>query len=292
MPMELWFALAMVVVFLWGTDGILAKLSTQKLGVARVAVLILVVDGLTYFLGFYYWRDNLPIGLSDGLLAVISCVVGTVAYFCFFESIVEGQIAIAGTISAAYPALTVIGALVFLSETLTAAQAIALTAIIGGVVALSYEPNPGAEHAMPRRSLFFALLAFALWGFWGLASKMVINEIGPGNILGFYVISSTIVPIAYIWFRRARPVQSRNSKPSWKAWVLGATALASNVCGVFAFSFALNAGSASLVVPISSAYPLVTVILAVALLHEKLDRFHIVALIFVIIGLVVIGITG
>ena len=290
--MELWFVLAIAVAFLWGSDGILAKLSTQKLGVARVAVLIVVVDGLTYFLGFYYWRDNLPIGLGDGVLAAISCIVGTVAYLCYFESIVDSQIAIAGTISAAYPALTVIGALLLLSETLTATQAIALTAIIGGVVALSYEPNPGAEHAMPRRSLFFALLAFALWGFWGLTSKMAINAIGPGNILGFYVISSAIVPIAYTWFRRVRPVQSRDSNPSWNAWALGATALALNVCGVFAFSFALNAGSASLVVPISSAYPLVTVILAVALLHEKLDRLHMIALIFVIIGLIMIGIAG
>jgi len=69
-------------------------------------------------------------------------------------------------------------------------------------------------------------------------------------------------------------------------------ALALNVCGVFAFSFALNAGFASLVVPISSAYPLVTVVLAVALLREKLDRLHVIALAFVIVGLAVIGLTG
>ncbi|TLN11859.1 hypothetical protein FDZ71_08985, partial [bacterium] len=86
--------------------------------------------------------------------------------------------------------------------------------------------------------------------------------------------------------------QSGDGKPSWTAWALGATTLALNVCGVFVFSFALNVGYASLVVPMSSAYPLVTVILAVALLHEKLDRLHVLALVFIIIGLIVIGITG
>jgi transporter family protein len=290
--MQLWFLLATVVVFLWGFDGILAKLSTPKLGVARIAVLIAVVDGLVYFLGFYYWRDNMPIAFGDGVLAATSCIVGAVAYICYFESITDGQIAIAGTISAAYPSLTVIGALVFLSETLTTTQAISLVAIIGGVIALSYEPNPGSEHAMPRRSLFFALLAFVLWGFWGLTSKMAINAVGPGNIFGFYVVSSLIVPFAYVSFRRVRPERSRAGDPSRTAWVLGGTALALNVCGVFAFSFALNAGFASLVVPISSAYPLVTVVLAVALLHEKLDRLHVIALAFVIVGLTVIGLTG
>jgi bacterial/archaeal transporter family protein len=290
--MQLWFVLATVVVFLWGFDGILAKLSTPKLGVARIAVLIAVVDGLVYFLGFCYWRDNLPIAFGDSVLAVTSCIIGAVAYLCYFESITDGQIAIAGTISAAYPALTVIGALAFLSETLTTTQAISLVAIIGGLIALSYEPNPGSEHAMPRRSLFFALLAFVLWGFWGLTSKMAINAVGPGNIFGFYVVSSLAAPIVYLLFRRVRPERSRASNPPRIVWVLGAAALALNVCGVFAFSFALNAGFASLVVPISSAYPLVTVILAVALLHEKLDRIHVIALAFVIIGLTMIGITG
>jgi transporter family protein len=290
--MELWFVLATGVAFLWGFDGILAKLSTPKLGVGRVAVLIALVDGLVYFLGFCYWRESLPIALGDGVLATTSCLVGAIAYICYFESITDGQIAIAGTISAAYPALTVIGALAFLSETLTTTQAISLVAIIGGLVTLSYEPNPGSEHAMPRRSLFFALLAFVLWGFWGLTSKMAINAIGPGNIFGFYVISSLTAPVVYLLFRRVRPQQSRASNPPLIAWVLGATALALNVCGVFAFSFALKAGSASLVVPISSAYPLVTVILAVGLLRERLDRIHVIALAFVIIGLTMIGITG
>jgi len=290
--MQLWFVLAAAVVFMWGVDGILAKLSAPKLGIVRVAVLIAVVDGLVYFLGFYYWRDNMSIAFGDAVLALISCIVGGIAYLSYYESITDGQIAIAGTISAAYPALTVIGALVFLSETLTMTQVISLVAIIGGVVTLSYEPNPGSEHAMPRRSLFFALLAFVLFGVWGLTSKMAIDAVGPGNIFGFYVVSSLLVSFVYVLFRRVRPERSRARDPSSTAWVLGGAALALNVCAVFAFSFALQTGSASLVVPISSAYPLVTVVLAVALLREKLDRLHVIALVFVVVGLTVIGATG
>ena len=290
--MQLWFILAIVTVFLWGPDAIFAKLSAPKLGVARVAILIAVVDGTMYYLGFYYWHENLPVSLGNSALAATSCIVSTVGYLCFFESILDGQVAIVGAISAAYPALTVIGALAFLSESLTVTQALSLVAIIGGIVALSYEPNPSSGHAMPRRSLLFALLAFALFGISGLTSKMAINAIGPGNIFGFYAISSLTVPLVYAWFRRIRPGQSRDDDPSQITWAFGATGLALNVCGLFAFSFALNEGLASLVVPISSACQLVTVILAVALLHEKLDPLHVVALTFVIIGLMVIGIAG
>ena len=289
--MELWFVLASTVALLWGSTGIFAKLSTPKLGVARVAVAIVLVEGILYSVGFFYWRENTSISLGDGVLAASSCIIGTIAYLCFFESIVHGQVAIAGTISAAYPALTVVGALALLSETLTATHGIGLVATIGGVVALSYEPNPSSERAMPRRSLAFALFAFGLWGIWGLTSKIAVNAIGPGNILGFYAISSSTVPAIYAWLRRARLMRGEGDEPLRNAWMLSATGLALSVSGTYAYSFALDKGPASLVVPISSAYPLITAILAVALLHEKLGRLHAVALGVVVFGLISIGIT-
>jgi len=289
--MELWFILALVAVLLWGSTGIFAKLSTPKLGVAGVAVLIAVVEGTMYFLAFCYWRGNVSIAFGDGVLATGACVLGVIAYLCFFESIMDGQIAIVGTISAAYPALTVVGALVLLSETLTASQAVGLAATVGGVVALSYEPHPGSEHAMPRRSVIFALLAFMLWGFWGLTSKMAVDRVGPGNILGFYAIATTSVPMLYAWSRKGRLWRLGTDSPPRGAWALGATGLAFSASGTFAYSFALDKGAAALVVPISSAYPLVTVVLAVALLHEKLGWLHVIALVAVLIGLIVIGIT-
>jgi len=289
--MELWFLLSIVVALFWGSAGIFAKLSTPSLGVARIALLIAIVEGVMYSAAFLFWRQDVPISLADGVLAASSCIIGVLGYLCFFESIMEGQVAIAGTISAAYPALTVIGAIVILSESLTAVQALGVVIIIGGVVALSYERNPGAAHAINKRSLFFAFMAFSLWGLWSLTSKMAIDEVGAGNIFGFYVISSLTAPVAYGWFRRVRPIGKIEASPSRSAWALGAVCLAINVAGAFAYSFALEGGTASLVVPISSAYPIVTVVLAIALLREKIDLVHAAALCGVLAGLILLGIT-
>jgi len=289
--MELWFLLAVVVAMLWGSAGIFAKYSTPHLGVARVALLIASVEAVMYTAAFLFWREDVSISLEDGMLAAGSCITGVLGYLCFFESIMKGQVAIAGTISAAYPALTVIGALVLLSENLTTMQAVGVVVIIGGVVALSYERNPSAAHAIDKRSLFFAILAFVLWGLWSLTSKMAIDKVGPGNIFGFYIISSLTAPVAYAWLRRVRPIDSIKAKPRPSAWAFGAVGLALNVIGAWAFSFALETGSASLVVPISSAYPLVTIVLAVMLLREKIDLVHMTALAGVVAGLVLLGVT-
>jgi len=290
--MELWFVFAMMTAFLWGFANIFAKVSTQKLGVARIAGLVAVVEGITYFAAFFFWHNNTTIDLGNGALAVTSSFVGIAAYLCFFESVVDGQVAILGTISAAYPSLTVIGALAFLSESLTAAQLVGVAAVICGIITLSYERNPHSRYSVPRRSLFFALSAFALWGFWSLTAKIAVSKIGAGNVFGFYAFSAVTAPLVYMWFRRTRPGPLSVETSSWVSWVFGATGLALNVCGTLAFTFALSAGLASLVVPISSAYPIVTVMAALLLLGEKLNRLQLTALACVITGLLIIAIVG
>lgn len=290
--MESWFFLSLSVALFWGLSGIFAKYSTGRLGVARVALIIAVVEGILYSVAYLAWRDtSVHIGLWEGVLAASSCIIGISGYLCYFESILEGQVAIVGTISAAYPVLVVIGAMLLLGEGLNAVQALGVVAIIGGVMALSYEPNPGTARSLSRRSLVFAFLAFFAWGAWSLTSKVAVEAVTAGNMFGFYVISSLTAPVLYAWVRKVRPAHSGAEDPTRLAWALGAVALALNVFGAFAYTYALERGNASLVVPVTSAYPIVTAVLAVALLKERVTLPQTVALVVVVSGLVMIGIS-
>jgi transporter family protein len=137
----------------------------------------------------------------------------------------------------------------------------------------------------------FAFLAFFAWGVWSLTSKVAVEAVTAGNMFGFYVISSLTAPVLYVWARRVRPAHFRDEDPTSMAWTIGAMALALNVFGAFAYTYALEGGNASLVVPVTSAYPIVTALLAVALLKERVTRAQAVALVVVVCGLVMIGIT-
>jgi len=289
--MELWFFLAIVVAMFWGVSQIFAKYSTAKIGVARVALLITLVETPLYAAAFIVFRNEVDISLGEGLLAAASCLIGLAGYLCFFESIIDGQVAIAGTIAAAYPVFVVLGAIAFLSESLTGVQTFGVVLIIGGVLALSYEPNPRASHALTKRSLTFAFLAFFAWGVWGLTSKIAVEDITAGNLFGFYVISSLTAPLLYSWVRRARPPAAVSEAPTRLAWAFGAVTLATNVFGAIAYTYALEVGNASLVVPTSSAYPIVTVVLAVAILKEKVHRTQWAWLAAVLAGLILVGVT-
>ena len=108
-------------------------------------------------------------------------------------------------------------------------------------------------------------------------------------------ISSMMAPVLFVIFQRIRPKGIgglEGSGPKRSAWLFGALALAINTTGTFAYTQALEGGTASLVVTISSAYPLVTVIMAVAFLREKLNRYNIAALAIVVLGLILIGSTA
>jgi transporter family protein len=290
--MQYWFLLAILSASLWGFANIFVKLSTPKLGVARIFGLVAVVEGMMYFAGFYLWRNSATINLEYSALAATSAFIGIIAYLCFFESVVDAQVAIVGTISAAYPSLTVLGALAFLSESLTTAQSVGVAAIVCGIIVLSYDRSPHSRFSLPRRSLIFALLSFALYGVWSLTAKVAVGKIGAGNVFGFYVMSSVTAPLVYLWFRRIRHEPLNAKKPSWRSWFFGATGLALNVSGTLVFTFALSLGLASLVVPISSAYPLVTVTAALLFLGEKLNRVQLAALTCVITGLLIIATIG
>ncbi|MDH3364731.1 MAG: DMT family transporter [Thermoplasmata archaeon] len=288
---ESWFLLSTSVALLWGLSGIFAKSSTSKLGVARVAILITLVEGALYSAAFLVWREPHHITLYEGVIATASCVIGLSGYLCYFESILEGQVSIAGTISAGYPALTVVGAVLLLSESLAATQILGIALVILGVVAISYEPNPKSVNALNRRSLMFAVLAFFAWGIWSLSSKVAVDMVGPGNLFAFYVISSLTAPLMYAWFRSMRPAKGEPPIPTRSAWSLGTIALSLNVVGAFAYTYALDMGSASLVVSVSSAYPIVTALCAILFLKEKINLVQALAIVGVVGGLVAIGLS-
>lgn len=288
---ELWFLFAVMSSFFWGFSGILAKYSTRRIGVARVALLIMAVEGLMYSIAYAFWHDETHVSLADAILATSSCVIGILGYIFYFESILQGQLSIAGTISAAYPVIAVVGAVLLLSESLSAVQMVGVVGIIGGVVALSYEPNPGSATALSRRSLAFALMSFLFWGFWSLTSKMAVDAVGPGNVFIFYVVAAMTAAPVYSWLRFRYPSSMPGDDPSRRAWAVGAIALAVNVGGAWAYTFALETGNASLVVPISSAYPLITVVLAIIIYRERVNRLQTAALAFILTGLVLLGMT-
>ena len=124
---------------------------------------------------------------------------------------------------------------------------------------------------MPRW-LSYTLTATAIWGIWGLVSAVVAREVSP---LETQVISTLgVVPAALLLFLSPGWKQGSNLKLGILLSALTSlSGTAGNLCMLRALS--LN-GPVSIVLPVSGMFPLVTALMAMVLLRERLNRVQIV----------------
>ncbi|MGA8151870.1 MAG: DMT family transporter [Terriglobales bacterium] len=131
------------------------------------------------------------------------------------------------------------------------------------------------------RWLAFSLLTILLWGAWGAVSKVASDGVDALTNQIFFTIG--LLPlIAVIWRSpRLRGGEQRRSGVAWAflTGILGGT-------GNIAFFRALVlGGKASIVVPATALFPLVTVLLAVVFLRERLSRPQIFGLILALVAI-------
>ena len=135
------------------------------------------------------------------------------------------------------------------------------------------------DHSPPPRSrawLFFSVLAIALWGVFGVVSKGASNVVT--SAVDLQVISTFgVVPIALLLV--ASPNFSRRTGSVAKGITYGvATGVCGSVGNLAVFGSMALGGDASTVYPLSGVYPLVTVVLAVLILRERLNRIQLLGM--------------
>ena len=111
----------------------------------------------------------------------------------------------------------------------------------------------------------YAILTMVVWGLWGVCSKLAANYSKPKQALIFQsvgVIAFTIVVLLMERFHIEWSLPGFN-------WAAAGGFFA--FVGFLTFFAALDKGNASTVITLSALYPLVTIILSILFLHEKLN---------------------
>jgi transporter family protein len=134
---------------------------------------------------------------------------------------------------------------------------------------------------MPRW-LLFSLITILVWGAWGVVSK-VASEGVDANTNQIFFTFGLLPLIALVWRspRNAGGGAGRRVGIRWAflTGILGGT-------GNIAFFHALvMGGKASIVSPVTALFPVVTVVLAVTLLHERVGTTQKLGLILALIAI-------
>ncbi len=111
----------------------------------------------------------------------------------------------------------------------------------------------------------YAVTAGLLWGIWGVIAKLISETVNPFmNHLLFTVGMLLTLPFVIKKCTRS----SFNTQGFIWGCVAGCFAIAGNVAVFYAFS---KGGQASIVIPVTNLYPLITIIIAVLAFKERLN---------------------
>lgn len=112
--------------------------------------------------------------------------------------------------------------------------------------------------------LIFSMLTVIFWGFWGFLIKLASSQLDWQQV---FIATSSITFVfsllTYVSIKPSGETGFQGASYALVAGVLGALAL------IF-FNIAIKEGEAIVVVPVTSLYPVITVVLSYFILSEKL----------------------
>jgi drug/metabolite transporter (DMT)-like permease len=214
-----------------------------------------------------------------GLLAYAMDGIGWIFYY---QSIVHGPISIVGTLSAAYPAISVLCARLFLDETLSPAQYAGVGAVIGGCLALAWAPPAARAEPTRRRWMAYAGTAVAIWGVNATIIRYAYSFPGAdeANMALFIAIGGLATLGIYGW------LFGRHGATSRAEWGRSFLPMAAMAIGGLLTAIAYRYGPASIVTPLTGAYPVITLAFARVVLKERPTPVQWAGIVSVLLGMV------
>ena len=260
-----WLIYTLLTMLLWGGWGLASKPVADRLSPWQVQTVSAL--GLLPVIGVLACSRHLGDGLNPQRgfwQAFASGIVATLGNIAYYQSLSAGGKAAEVTpLTALYPVVTIVLAMVLLGERLSWVQ---LMGAIGALAAI-YFFNTGNDSSWLTPWLALALIPIGLWGVSALLQKFAaLNASGELATLGFLLGAlplAILMPfcVAMSW-----------SLPTG-TWILavavGLLFGVGNLTLIFAYGVG---GKASVVTPLAGLYSIVTIPLAVLILGEQLTR--------------------
>lgn len=262
-----WLAPTLAALVAWGLAQGLVKKYIGEVTAARFCLYYAVANAVVN-MAFWTLHDAPPPFAAGGrefaFWGLRAYVLDGLAWIFYYQSITYGPISIVGTLSAAYPALTVIFARVFLGEALTALQTAGVACVLAGCIALAYSPAEERTET-DRRWMVCAGAAVLIWGVSGTLIRYAYRfpAAHEANMALFVALGGLATLGAYGLLSGA--ARGASSAEALRA----AGPMATMALGSLLVAIAYKHGPASLVTPLAGAYPVVTLAFAWAVLRER-----------------------
>jgi drug/metabolite transporter (DMT)-like permease len=284
----------------WGTLDLFSALASRRVGSLLVTTGMQVVGAILVWVVAILTATPLP---TDPFVLVGATLVGLAgagAYLSYFTGLRIGPISVVSGMVAAYGGLTVVLAVVFRGETLTLLQAAGAAIATLGVVLTGLAFDQGLRNTrFASPGVAFAVVALVLFATMSIGTDIVIDRAPWLEVLlvsrsSIALISLVILVVAVSMFQgpaaaMIEPAEGGDGRVDRR--IIGAILLSGflDILGLMSFSYGLENAETWLVGLASSFGPAVTIVVAVALLGERLRPVQWVGIGGILVGMVAIA---
>ena len=230
---------------------------------------------------------NASISAGVALLFPVAALLYSAGYLFFFKGFEVGNVSIVAATMNLWAVFTMTFAFIFMGQRLRTIQTIGVLMILAGVAVASlnwseiqqrkFQLSAGVKEAIAG-AFFFGI-------YWNV-SEVIVEEVG-------WLVSTAFIKLGIVVFMLLFSIFSKRGMGL--ASIARKTILAIFVMGIIeagavaAVNYGLGIGDAILITPVASALSVVTILLAIVFLKEKITRFQGFGIAIAIVGIVVTG---
>jgi transporter family protein len=135
-----------------------------------------------------------------------------------------------------------------------------------------------------KQWVLYSSLALLIWGLWAFLPKMALKCLDPKTAFMFEVLGGAITGLfAFLILRpQLGGAEIRGVIPALLTGMMG-------YLGLLCFMYAIREGKMCIVAPLTALYPVVTLVLAVIFLREKINIVQLAGIILALVSVVLIS---
>jgi drug/metabolite transporter (DMT)-like permease len=253
-------ALALGASLAWGASDFLAGLNTRRLALLWV-LLVSQATGLV-LVGVAAVASGAPLPGGDAaLLATGAGFAELIGFAALYKALAVGPMSVVAPISAMAALLPIIVGLAA-GDAPSAAQALGMGLALGGAALASFQY--GGDHRRAATGVGLAVVAALGFGAFFVGTDLAADDGALWAVTINRAAAVGVLVVVVLALRRPVPIKRDQIAP---LAAVGALDISANVM----FAVALTVGMAAAVSVLGSLYPIATVVLARAILHEQLS---------------------
>ena len=273
--------------FGWGIYDFFAGIYSKKIGPYKTFFWSQLAGLFFVLLLISIFTVSINLSVLTIILLPIAALFYSAGYLFFMKGFEIGNISIVAAIMNLWAVFTMLIAFIFMGQRLSAIQSVGVLLIISGAVlaALNRGDIKNKSVQLSAGVKETVLGAFFFGVFWNI-SEVISEKIG-------WLLTTLLVKIGIILFllilsfliKRELYLTSASTKTKFMVVLMGII----EAGAVAIVNFGLTIGDAILITPIASALSVVTIMMAIIFLKDKLTKLQALGILTAICGIIITG---